>query len=148
MRIELRQAILNSMDRSEMEILIFSAKDMDADLHWKNEFQFDYRDKSYEVANKVMRNDTVIIWCKKEVSPKTFKENLREVLVLNMAGTNNPKEHHFQLFQWFKSLKPERAIEIPSIAIQEMANSEFKYHSRLYNAPNIQPLLPPPDFTV
>ena len=145
MRTELRRAILDTMDKSDLDILVFSNTEINEELKWKNDFQFEFQDQSYEVARKVVRNNTVILWCKKETNDKTFKEKLREVLVLNMAGANDHKEHHLHLFQWFKSLKPESAIEVPVFAEISIESYNFNYANPLYNAPSIRPHIPPPD---
>lgn len=148
MRTELRQAILNTMDKSELDILIFPRTDIDNDLDWKNDFQFEFQDQSYEVAHKQVRNNTVVLWCKKEVNDSSSKEKLREVLVLNMAGANDHKEHHFHLFQWFKTLKTEITIEVPGFAEVNLEDYIFNYANPYYSAPSIQPQIPPPDYTL
>lgn len=148
MRTELRKAILSSMDNSELDILIFSNSEIGDKLNWENDFQFEFQNQSYEVAHKEVRSNTSILWCKKEVNDKTFKEELREVLVLNMAGTNDHKEHHVYLFQWFKSLKTENAIEVPGFTEINIEDYIFNYANPVYNAPTIRPQIPPPDFIV
>lgn len=148
MRTELRKAILSTMDNSELDILVFSDADIDLELNWESDFQFEFQNQSYEVAHKEIRNNTIVLWCKKEVNDKTFKEKLREVLVLNMAGANDHKEHHFYLFQWLKSLKTENAIEIPGFAEINIEDYIYNYANPFYNAPIIRPQIPPPDFIV
>ena len=148
MRTELRKAILSTMDKSELEILIFSKTDIADELNWENDFQFEFQHQNYEVAQKEVRNNTIVMWCKKETSGKTFKEELREALVLNMAGTNDHKEHHFHLFQWFKSLKFENATVVPSFAEINLDDYIFNYANPFYNAPTIRPQIPPPDCVV
>lgn len=146
MRTELRKAILNSVDKSELEILIFSNTDINLELSWKNDFQFEFNGQSYELAHKEVRPKTNILWCKKETNGKTFKEELREVLILNMAGANDHKEHQLHLFHWFKSLKPETGVEVPCFAEAIIKGPIYNYTDPFYTAPGIQPHIPPPDF--
>ena len=148
MRTELRRAILDTMDKSELEMLVFSKTGIDDGLNWENDFQFEFQNQSYDVAQKKVGNKTIVLWCKKEVNDKTFKKELREVLVLNMAGANDHKEHHFHLFQWFKSLKTETAIEVPSFAEINIEDYIYNYANPVYSAPTIRPQIPPPDFIV
>ena len=148
MRTELRKAILDTMDKSRLDILIFSDTDIDNELVWQNDFQFQFQNQSYEVAHREKRNNNIILWCKKELNDRTFKQKLHEVLVLNMAGANDHKEHHAQLYQWFKSLKTESAIEIPNFTEINIADYILNYDNPLYNAPSLQPQIPPPDHLI
>lgn len=130
-------------DLLELNFKLTDAEDL---LDWKNNFEFEYKNKMYDVVKTEITDDVIKIWCLTDYQETQFKKN--SALILNQLLGNNQtnKDNQQKLVTFFKNLYSSQIIKFKSY---------YTDFNTIIFAKNIQlksniiiPLTPPPELFV
>jgi hypothetical protein len=103
-RHEVKQRILNGIAREELVRFTFSLQESRESLNWKDEKEFDYQGRMYDIVETEYRNDTIQYWCYPDQRETSVNLKIKE-LVARATGTHpQNRETGKRLISFFQTV--------------------------------------------
>lgn len=101
---DVKARLLGSIDRSELETLVFSLKQAETQLRWENEREFEYEGAMRDVIEREIVGDSVRYLCWRDDEETALNQRLRRLLAEATSGSPEQKAREKRFYQWLKSL--------------------------------------------
>lgn len=101
---DVKARLLGSIDRSELETLVFSLAQAEVQLRWEGDGEFECDGKMYDVIERQISGDSVRYLCWRDDEETALNQRLRRLLAEATSGSPEQKAREKRYYQWLKSL--------------------------------------------
>jgi hypothetical protein len=130
--------------RAELIELKFSLDEIEQQIDWENEHEFEWKNKMYDVVRQEKKADSIRFWCKYDDEETLINEQLGEVIAYFFVGNSTKRETQQLLEKVFKNLY----CYLPEKQVHSILASQLSHHasaSFLLNECNRLIPSPPPE---
>lgn len=143
-RREIKWKIIEGIDRNELEILTFTNEEIDTELKWKHDHEFEYNGQMYDVVERKSEAGKVTFWCWLDHEETRLSKKLKYLLNDALGSDAQRKNRENKLIQFLKDLFYNL---IDSNKWQDFGIdlNKFTAFSSSYTSPFLSVGSPPPD---
>ncbi len=145
MKREVKWKMIAGLDKEELVLLKFTAKESKTELRWEHSREFEYKGQMYDIVEKSIQGGTIFYWCWWDHEETKLNKQL-DGLLANVLG-NNPQrqEKKSQLADFFKKLFHEnQKTHLAEIFKQRI---DCFFYSEVFTSIYHAPPVPPPRFS-
>lgn len=142
-RREIKHKLIAGVDKSELELLKFSEKEIQTKLKWKHSKEFQYKNHMYDIVKSEKVGDTTYYWCWWDYEETVLNKQLNQLLAKAFGKDPQKKERQNSLDNFFKSvyhLNPD-AENSTEKKENNILNADYVFSSISAHLP---PPVPPP----
>lgn len=140
-----KQRLLAEVNPADLVFFQFSKIEQETVLHWEHEQEFEYHGQMYDVVRKVVRNDSVLLWCWWDHAETKLNRQLRHILAQTLSNDPCRRDQERRAVCFFLALF---FVEIPDVHLVCRDSEYFELPERGLPLPDWtvpQPPAPPPD---
>lgn len=142
-RHEVKEKIIEGMDRDELELLTFTKKES-KNLYWEHSKEFKYQGEMYDIVERRTTQDSVYFWCWWDREESRLNQKLTNLVSGKVHSSPEQKNNQKRYFQFVEHLfyRVKEDFLRPDLAFPSEKN--IFHYSFFLKETYLQPLLQPP----
>jgi len=142
-RKDIKERIIAGLDKDELVLLKFSTVVAQSELNWKDSKEFEYKHQMYDLVEKIIEGDSILLWCWCDDEETKLEKQLKK-LVANALGVDQQSRlKQKQLISYFKLLFCPSGVRNQE-SIPQIAENFYRFQTFDYTNPIWPPPTPPP----
>lgn len=143
-RKEVKQKIGKSSKREAFILLKFTKEGMEADLHWKDPKEFEFRDQMYDVIEREQHGDTIYFWCWRDHEETRLSRELKLLFAHASDHDAQNNEQRAHLTSFLKLFYYSNSFEW-KICPRNVSQKRGHYYCATFQPVTLTPPEPPPE---
>lgn len=108
LRKNIKEQLLQGVDENELELLVFTEKEISEKLNWKHEKEFEYNGQMYDIAKSETRGELTYYWCWPDKEETQLNRQLKQLITSLFGGDQKNKEQKQKVSNFYNSLFSEK----------------------------------------
>ncbi|NEQ50160.1 MAG: hypothetical protein F6K11_08525 [Leptolyngbya sp. SIO3F4] len=145
-RENVREHMIQGMDREELVLLTFTLQQAENELHWEHDREFEYRGEMYDVVETEQLGTTVKYWCWQDHEETRLNRQLRDWVAQALGQDTRHQEQRTSVWLVAQHMYPPVSFSWEVYHQGSISSTrEFPYSANRLQRSD-QPPVPPPRF--
>lgn len=146
-RKEVKEKIINSIDRQALVILKFTKAEITKKLKWEHSKEFEYKDQMYDIVETKTEGDTITYWCWPDHKETKLNKKLKILITKALGNNQQNKENQKRCQNFYKSLYHPGLSDFDGMFLLPRDNKIQIYFSSVLSNIYLSPPVPPPEIS-
>ena len=124
---EVKAKLIQGLDKSELTHLTFSKSQIETELDWEDDREFEYKGEMYDVIERHEKGDSVEVVCWHDKAETELNQRLQRLIA---KATHGSHEHHTCETQYFQFLKSLAIESLPQLHLN-LSESQRRFASHI-----------------
>ncbi len=142
---EVKAKLIQGLDKSELTHFTFSKSQIETELDWEHDREFEYKGEMYDVIERHEKGDSIEFLCWHDKAETELNQRLQRLVA---KATHGSHEHHTRETQYFQFLKSLAVEFVPQLHLSlSESQRQFASHITQYELILLDEKLKPPRFS-
>ncbi len=142
---EVKAKLIQGLDKSELTHFTFSKSQIETELDWEHDREFEYKGEMYDVIERHEKGDSIEFLCWHDRAETELNQRLR-MLVAKAAHSSH--EHQARESHYYQFLKSLVITVVPQLALSPIESQRnFASHASQYEFILLNEEIKPPRFS-
>ena len=139
---EVKAKLIQEIDQSELAHFTFSKSQIETELHWEHDREFEYNGEMYDVIDTHEKGDSVEVVCWHDKAETELNQRLQTLITKALHNSPEHRTRESLYYQFLKSLAIESLPQL-HLSLSE-SEREFFSHATHYGFMLLDEELKPP----
>jgi hypothetical protein len=145
-RHEVRTKIKSAVQKSELDLLVFHKNDLNKDIKWKHDEEFEWQGEMYDIIYKETDEDSLYYWCWADYEESELNQEMQNWIAHLLHDSPDSQKRNQTIKYNYKNL----FLSYPKIDLIRFIKQSSNLNHFCYKKWSLDqnpPPLPPPEFS-